>query len=74
MMTIANYHKALGWTLALAWLAAGAFLLVSLPEIETIGEHGLFPAFVQSSPFVRRKALDEEVQDKGSRLRITSSC
>jgi hypothetical protein len=37
-----TYHRVLGWLLALAWLAAAGLLLVSLPEIESIGEHGVF--------------------------------
>jgi hypothetical protein len=42
MTGFATYHKPLGWLLALAWFAAAALLVISLPNIEAVGEHGVF--------------------------------
>jgi hypothetical protein len=39
---LARYHKPLGWLLALGWTVAAALLVMHLPDIEVMGEHGVF--------------------------------
>jgi hypothetical protein len=42
LVRLAVHHRALGWLLAVAWCAAAGLLLWSLPDIEVVGEHGVF--------------------------------
>jgi len=42
MTLLARHHRLVGWGLAAGWIGAALLLLLSMPIMESVGEHGVF--------------------------------